>query len=145
MRKDMKLKDILPHTVGPISVITSRGTYKMEYISEETFRYATEFQKALLDTTVLSIEPGIIRVTPVEHEMKSDMKLSDIAHTLKDVLFVYRDDVYAHDMEVAAEYASEQDDIEEILTYSTDLESKYVLRIETVEVSGKMMIVVDLD
>ena len=104
----------------------------------------TGFKEALLDTKVLSIEPGIIRVTPVEHEMVSTMKLSDIAHTLKDALFIYEGDVYTHDIEIAAEYASKQDTIDEVLTYSTDLESKRVLRIRTIEVSGKTMVEVYL-
>lgn len=144
MRKEMKLKDVLPLTVGPVDVVTSRGTYEMEYIAGEVFGDTTKFKEALLDTKVLSIEPGIIRVTPVEHEMVSTMKLSDIVHTLKDALFIYKGDVYAHDMEIAVEYASKQDDIDEILTYSADLESKRVLRIRTIEVSGKMIVEVYL-
>ena len=63
---------------------------------------------------------------------------------MKDALFIYEGDVYAHDIEIAAEYASKQDTIDEILTYSTDLESKRVLRIRTIEVSGKTMVEVYL-
>ena len=37
MRKKMKLKDVLPLTVGPVDVVTSRGTYEMEYIAGEVF------------------------------------------------------------------------------------------------------------
>lgn len=144
MRKEMKLKDVLPLTVGPVDVVTLRGTYEMEYIAGEVFGDTTGFKEALLDTKVLSIEPDIIRVTPVEHEMVSTMKLSDIVHTLKDALFIYEGDVYTHDIEIAAEYASKQDTIDEVLTYSTDLESKRVLRIRTIEVSGKTMVEVYL-
>lgn len=52
MRKEMKLKDVLPLTVGPVDVVTSRGTYEMEYIAGEVFGVTVLHPKAL---TMMSI------------------------------------------------------------------------------------------
>ena len=52
MRKKMKLKDILSRTEGPVDVVTSRGTYEMEYIAGEVFGVTVLHPKAL---TMMSI------------------------------------------------------------------------------------------
>jgi hypothetical protein len=138
----VKLKDVLPFYSGRVEVITSRGTYEMQYDhSKQGYEPMSDWEVALLETTVLSMKPGSVHVTPVEPYMRYSMKLSEIAYATEDAVFVYKDIAYSKAIEKAklfeAEYAAE---IKEAKLYAQHLEEHKIECMETDKETGLFVV-----